>query len=494
MTLDDLVKSLELVGATGSLDRPIERVTHDSRDAGPDDVFVAIRGQKLDGRSFVPGLRVAAVIADAPVEADPGVAILRVPDARKAMARTAAFLAGFPSRDLPVIGITGTNGKTTVTWMLESIARAADRTAGVIGTTGHRIAGQSLPATHTTPEAPVLQDLLARMRDAGCALAAVEISSIGLDQHRVDDIELATGVFTSFSQDHLDFHLTMEAYLAAKLRMFSDLLRPDGTAVVAGADPVAQDIVDAAGRRQVWRYGRKEHFDIAALDVKTDDQGSHCRVITPAGAGRLHLPMPGLYNLDNALGALGAALSVGIPFDAALDGLQTLPAVPGRMERVPDPTGDRVVVVDYAHTPDALARALSAARKLAPGRLHVVFGCGGDRDQAKRPAMGHVASMGADRIWLTSDNPRQEDPDRILAEIQAGTAAAAPGSVDVEVDRRTAITRALQDAEPGDVVLIAGKGHETTQTIGDTVRAFDDRVVAAELLAQAAGGDGGPPT
>lgn len=492
MTLDQLVKSLDLVGATGKLDRPIERVVHDSRDAGPDDVFVAIRGHRVDGRSFVPGLRVAAVIADAPVEAEPGVSVLRVPDARKAMARAAAFLAGYPSRTLPVVGVTGTNGKTTVTFMLEAIARAAGKPAGVIGTTGHRVAGKPVPATHTTPEAPVLQGLLARMRDEGCALAAMEISSIGLAEHRVDDIDLAVGVFTSFSQDHLDFHHTMEAYLAAKLRMFTDLLKPDGTAVICGTDPVAFDVADAVGSRRTWRYGRDESLsrasmegvllDIVAMDIRYDADGSVSRLLTPMGDGQLRLPMGGAHNIENAMAAIGAALALDIPLDVILGGLAALPPVPGRLERVPDPAGNRIVIVDYAHTPDALAQALTAVRRMGNGALHVVFGCGGDRDQNKRPTMGHVASVGADGIWITSDNPRHEDPASIIAAIRSGIRMQPSGTVVDVVDRKEAIYAAITAAHDGDIVLIAGKGHETTQTIGDQVRAFDDRQVAREAL------------
>jgi len=499
MHLADLVAALQPAAVTGALEGEVTRVVHDSRqagpDAGPDVVFVAIRGAHSDGRRFVPGLRVAAVIADAPVQAEPGVPVIQVTNARRALAQAAALLAGQPSTRLPVIGITGTNGKTTVSFMLEAIAVAAGGTAGVIGTTGHRVAGVGVPTQHTTPEAPTIQALLARMADAGCALAAVEVSSIGLSMHRVDGTRFAAAVFTSFSQDHLDFHGSMEAYLQAKLRLFSELLAPEGTAVIWGPDPVADRVAAAAGARRVWRYGRAETaeeargLDLVATDVRLGLDGAEAQVRTPMGEGELHLKLAGAHNVDNALGALGAALAVGIPLDRALAGLAGLRAVPGRLEPVPDPAGVRTVLVDYAHTPDALARTLATLRSLGPRRLLLVMGCGGDRDRGKRPAMGQVAVEGADHTWVTSDNPRSEDPAAIIAEILAGVPAAlrtrleGQAQLEVQLDRARAITAAVAAAGPGDTLLIAGKGHETTQTIGDQVLPFDDREVAAAALA-----------
>ncbi|MCB9779994.1 MAG: UDP-N-acetylmuramoyl-L-alanyl-D-glutamate--2,6-diaminopimelate ligase [Alphaproteobacteria bacterium] len=488
MLLSQLVRHLDAVTVDGDLDREIGRVVHDSRQAAPGDLFVAIRGGAVDGRDFVPGLDVAAVLADGDVDADEGVTVLTVKDARLGLAQAAAAVAGWPSRRLPVVGITGTNGKTTTSLMIEAIATAAGWPAGVIGTTGHRIGGQPVPATHTTPEAPVLQGLLARMVDEGCKLAAMEVSSIGLAQRRVDAIRFQVAAFTSFSQDHLDFHGTMEAYLAAKLRLFSDLLARDGVAVVAAGDPMAPRFIDAAGPRRVWRYGRvgdgnPDGIEVSATDVVLGAEGASAHVTTPEGEGDLVLPMVGAHNLDNALAAIACAVAVGIPLGRCLDALAALPPVRGRLERVPDPHEARSVLVDYAHSPDALAHAIAAARTLRPKQLLVVFGCGGDRDRGKRPGMGQVAAVGATRAWITSDNPRSEDPQQIADEVLMGVPEFARDDVVVELDRAMAIREAIAAATWGDVVLIAGKGHETEQVAGGRSVPFDDRAVAAEALA-----------
>lgn len=484
MLLATLVDALHPTAVHGDVQREVARVIHDSRQASPDAVYVAVRGGRVDGRSFVPGLQVAAVIADGPVQAAPGVTVIRVDDARLALARAAAALAGHPSARLPVVGITGTNGKTTVSWMVEAIATAAGMPVGVIGTTGNRVAGQPLSTAFTTPEAPALQALLATMLEAGCSLCAMEVSSIGLSQRRVDATTFAVAIFTSFSQDHLDFHGTMRAYLDAKLRLFSELLAPDGTAVVHGLDPVADQVRAAAGARRTWRYGQGEGLDLSASEVRLTLDGATARVRTPAGEGTLRLPLPGAHNVDNALAALGAALALGIPLHTALQGLAALPAVPGRLERVADPHGARTVLVDYAHSPDAIERALATLRALHPRRLSIVFGCGGDRDAAKRPLMGRAAAEGADAVWITSDNPRSEDPAAIAAAVLDGVASGDLPRVQVELDRARAIAAAIAAAGPGDAVLVAGKGHETTQTIGDRVLPFDDRDVAADALIQ----------
>lgn len=482
MRLSDLVSQLgpHDVASTGgrALEaRAVVAVHHDSRRVGGDDVFVAIPGATVDGRRFVPGLRCAAVLAEAPVDAEPDVAVIQVPDTRLALARAAAALAGHPGRDVPVIGLTGTNGKTTTAFMLEAIARAAGGTAAVIGTTGHRVAGRPVPATHTTPEAPVLQDLLVQARDAGCRLVAMEVSSIGLDLRRVDAIPFAVAGFTSFSQDHLDYHGTMEAYLAAKLRLVEELVVEDGVVVLHDGLPEAALTADLGGRRRVL-VGASESADLRLLEAVHDLSGAFARFTWRGAEHRLRTPLVGAHNLDNALVALGCALGVGIPMDAALAGLYRLPPIPGRLEPVPNNAGLHVFV-DYAHTPDALSSVLDTLRPLGPGRILTVFGCGGDRDRAKRPLMGAAAEAGSDRVYLTSDNPRTEDPQAILDAIVRGMR----GPSVVEPDRRAAIARALRDAAPGDVVLIAGKGHEATQTIGDRVLPFHDPTVAAELLA-----------
>ncbi len=485
MTLAELVADLHPLQVEGSLDRPVGRVSQDSREVDEATVFVAIRGARTDGRLLAASLHAAAVVADGPVQTLPGVAFVLVPDAREALAVLAARLAGDPSRQLPIVGVTGTNGKTTVSWMIEAIARAAGRKAGLIGTTGARIDGRDLPNDYTTPPPPALQGLLQQMVQAGCELAAMEVSSIGLSQRRVHAMRFAVAVFTSFSQDHLDVHGSMEAYLAAKLRLFEELLDPAGRALVHGADPVAPAVIAACGGRAVWTYGRGEGFDLCAVEVELKLEGSAARLITPAGEARLSLAIPGAHNIDNALAAVGAALALGIGLDTAVQGLAALSGVPGRMQRVVDPRGERTVIVDYAHSPDALERALATLRALGPRALRVVFGCGGDRDAGKRPLMGEVAARGADLVLLTNDNPRGEDPLAILAAIRAGVPAELADRVQSEPDRAAAIARAVALTGPGEALLIAGKGHERTQTIGANVLPFDDREVAAAALAGA---------
>lgn len=474
MRLTELLEALDPLQVHGPVNRPIRRVTHDSRQAGVGDVFVAIVGARSDGRAYARELDVAAVIADGPVEARPGVTVVTVRDARLALALASAALAGFPGRALPVIGITGTNGKTTTSWMVEAIAEAAGWRAGVIGTTGFKVAGVAEKASFTTPEAPVLQDLLARMRDAGCGLVAMEVSSIGLSLRRVDGIPFRVAVFTSFSQDHLDFHGTMDAYAEAKARLFHELLATSGTAVLNADDPAWTRMRPA--RARTWTYGLGD-ADIRAEITSADLGGTRARVRTPAGEGELFVRLPGGHNVSNALAALGAGLALEVPLQVCLDGLAALARVPGRLEAVPNEGGARVFV-DYAHTPDALARVLGVLRPLTPGRLITVFGCGGDRDRLKRPLMGAAASAGSDLVVLTSDNPRSEDPVAILADIVPGVR----GPHLVEVDREAAIGFALSRAREGDCVLIAGKGHETTQTIGGSVLPFDDRAVASAWL------------
>jgi UDP-N-acetylmuramoyl-L-alanyl-D-glutamate--2,6-diaminopimelate ligase len=481
MRLSDLVRHIQVTRVEGPLDAEVARVTHDSRSAGRGDVFVAIRGAKVDGRSFVPGLDVAAVIADAPVSSRSTVIV--VPDARRALAEAAAALAGHPSQRVPVIGVTGTNGKTTVTWMLEAIAHAHGWKAGVIGTTGHRTSGPgggsvNKKAEHTTPEAPVIQGLLREMVHAGAGLVAMEVSSIGLTLRRVDGIAFRAAVFTNLSRDHLDFHPTMDDYQAAKARLFQELLADGGTAIVHGGDRAHEAMRPPSGRA-FWRYGLDATFELSAREVHTALDGTTAMVATPAGAGELRLQLVGAHNVLNALAAIGAAIAIGIPLEPCMAGLAALANVPGRLERVPNGKGIHLFV-DYAHTPDALVHVLEALKALDGGRVITVFGCGGDRDGGKRPLMGAAASASSDFVVVTSDNPRSEDADAIIRQIVPGMT----GAYAIEPDRRRAIGRAIGEARPGDVVLIAGKGHETTQTVGSAVLPFDDRLVAREWFAR----------
>jgi len=384
------------------------------------------------------------------------------------------------------LAVTGTNGKTTTTWMLESIFRAAGRSTGVIGTTGTRFAGETRAAAFTTPGAIELQRLLREMKDRGVDALAMEISSHALVQRRAWGLHSDVAIFTNLSHDHLDYHGTLEAYLDAKLMLFDgrngDHDRKPWTAVVNLDDEAAPWVLAAAERGGGARrtFGAAPEADVRIESVEPRARGIAVRLLERGGAPvALDLPLLGRYNGWNAAGAYAAARALKLEPRTIARGLAATTGVPGRLERV-DRGQPFEVVVDYAHTPDALGKALAAAREHATGRLLLVFGCGGDRDRAKRPAMGRVAAEGADEVWVTSDNPRSEDPAAIAREIVTGME---PHAGRVVLDRRAAIAEAIAQASAGDLVLIAGKGHEVTQTIGDRVLPFDDRQVAGELLA-----------
>jgi len=475
MLLSALTAHLAASSIEGPTDRPIERIVFDSREARSADLFVAIRGERLDARRFVPDLDVAAVIADAPVRAQPGVTVILVKDARKAMAEVAARLHEDPAKQMPVVGITGTNGKTTVTWMLESILSHANQRCGVIGTTGHRVAGRPVHARHTTPESPVIQALLAEMRDAGCASGLMEVSSIGIAMDRVEALPFRVAVFTSFSRDHLDFHGDMDRYFKAKADLFERLMDQEGVAILNADEPRCAQIHPRADT--TWRYGFGSDADFQADDLDASVHGTRFTVRTSSGTSDIDLPMVGMHNVANALAAFAAASALGINQRDIQGGLNNLPTIPGRLEPIANEQG-LTVLVDYAHTPDALQQVLSALRPLSGGQIVTVFGCGGDRDPGKRPEMGRAASEGSDHVYVTSDNPRSEHPSKIIDDIVPGIS----GPYTVEADREIAIKLAVQHAQPGDIVLIAGKGHETTQTRqGETIE-FDDRKVATAAL------------
>ncbi len=476
MTLADLVSAVPgAVLVRGVPGRHVGRVSDRDDEVGTDDVFVALRGARVDGHDRAGAIEVAAVVAEHDLALRPGVALVRVPDTRRALAPACAAALGFPGRSVPTVAVTGTNGKTSTTFLLASIARAAGRVPGIVGTTGNFVGELELAASHTSPTAPALQGLLARMRDAGVGLCALEASSIGLAAWRCDAVPFRAAVFTNLTRDHLDWHGTMEAYAAAKARLFHELL--DGTAVLNADDPAHAQMRPA--HHPVWTYSTSGPADLRAFDVRLSWAGIDAKVHTPRGGGVLHLPLVGQHNLQNALGALGAALALGIDLDVALRGLASAVGAPGRLEAVPNARGFGVYV-DYAHTDDALSRVLAELRRLGPRRLLCVFGCGGDRDRGKRPLMGAAVAAGADFALVTSDNPRTEDPAGIVADILPGLGTA---PYEVILDRAAAIRRALTLAVPGDVVLIAGKGHETYQEVAGARLPFDDRAVARQELA-----------
>jgi UDP-N-acetylmuramoyl-L-alanyl-D-glutamate--2,6-diaminopimelate ligase len=503
--LRELLEEVDTLAVRGAIDREITGLALDSRRVKPGDAFFALPGVRADGTRFAAdavAAGAAAVFAGPGLEAAPAT-LVEVAEPRLALAQAAGRFHAHPSRDVKLVAVTGTNGKTTTTYLVEAIALAAGLSAGVIGTTGVRLGGVTRPSAFTTPESPELQGLLADMRAAKVACVALEASSHALVQRRTWGLACDACVFTNLTQDHLDYHGTMTAYLDAKLMLFDGRnggrATPGATAgaapkacvaVVNADDPHADDVAAAArrGGMRVRRYGSPaavgERDGVALTDIAARPTGLTLTLTDQDEAGaRVHtfeLPMLGRYNAWNAAAAFTAARALGLDGGTAARGLEQSHGVPGRLERV-DAGQPFVLVVDYAHTPDALERALAACREHARGRVLLVFGCGGDRDRGKRPLMGAAAARGADRAWVTNDNPRSEDPADIAAAIVAGAPAA--GLV-VELDRRAAIAAALAAAGSGDVVLVAGKGHETTQTVGSTVLPFDDREVARELLGE----------
>lgn len=481
-TLRELTGALPEAAQQG--DAVLVDATHDSRQVTAGMLFCAIPGAVTDGHDHAPAAveaGAAALLVERWLPVDcPQV---RVPDVRAVTGVAASVVHEHPTRDLAVVGVTGTNGKTTTAYLVESAVAAGARPTGLIGTVETRIDGQPLAGVRTTPEGTDLQRLFARMRDRDVAVVAAEISSHGLALHRIDGARIAVALFTNLSQDHLDFHDDMTDYAEAKARLFTPAL--SDRAIVDVEDEWGRWMADRA-RVPVTTVGSRD-TDVHRRLVRADLQGTTVVLDGPAdalggpGPVEVHTPLVGAFNGRNAADAFLAAVAVGTPARDALQGLAACRGAPGRLERV-DAGQDVTVLVDYAHTPDALRNVVDTLRALVPpdGRVLVVVGAGGDRDRGKRPLMGAVAAT-ADVAVLTSDNPRSEDPEAILADVVEGTRGSR-AEVVVEVDRRAAISTALDRARPGDVVVIAGKGHETTQEFADRVESFDDRLVAADAL------------
>jgi len=474
---DALGRAGLLVEVRGSLPENLTGITDDSRQVSAGSLFVAVRGTARDGHDFLPALADragAAIVEDASRTTLPAFV---VSDARRAAPIAAAIAYGMPASRLRLVGVTGTNGKTTTVGMLRHLLDdgGAGRSAS-IGTLGVLIGSEGIAqpggAGLTTPGPIELQRVLRSLVDAGVTIVAMEVSSHSLDQRRVDGLTFAVAAFTNLTRDHLDYHGTMEAYVAAKARL-TEYLAPGGT-VVLNADDDAWDRLASLPRRVRFSLAGKE-ADVRAAGVRYTPRGSEWTLEAADTAARVTLPLVGDFNVANALGAAASAWALGMPAEVIARRLSSLPQVPGRLERIHErPT----VLRDYAHTPDALERALTAVRPFAEKRLLVVFGCGGDRDRGKRPQMGAIAERLADHVIVTSDNPRTEDPDRIIDDIEAGMRARNHERI---TDRHDAIARALTIASPGDVVVLAGKGHETYQIRGTIAYPFDEREIVREL-------------
>jgi len=513
MRLSDLLEALppwlaplEILRADRSLDPPIRGIQIDSRAVAPGELFVALRGSQADGHHFLGAaarLGAAAFLVEAlPEGVDlPGRPVVVVRDTRRALAPLATKFYGDPSAELTLVGVTGTNGKTSTTYLVESILRKAGREVGVIGTVEVRFAREHHRAINTTPESLELQRLLRAMRTRGVDAVTMEVSSHGLALGRVDGCRFAVGAITNLTQDHLDFHGTMEAYRDAKALLFVRHIAPSGAAVVHLDDSFAQAFVEAARAARVRLVTTSRNpasgADVCLLSSEVRLSGSRALVRLPGVATPLAvtLPLVGDFNLENMLVAIGVCSALGVAPAHIAAGLDAVPQVPGRVERVDTGiSGMPTVLVDYAHTPDAVEKLLRTVRPLAQGRLITVFGCGGDRDRAKRPLMAQAVARWSDRVVATSDNPRTEDPLSILADVERGLsglcrvgAVALDGTASsyaVLPDRRAAIELALAIAQPDDTVVIAGKGHEDYQIVGRERLPFDDRAEARRALAR----------
>jgi UDP-N-acetylmuramoyl-L-alanyl-D-glutamate--2,6-diaminopimelate ligase len=482
MKLADLLRDVAVESSSGDMSREISAVTADSRLVRRGSLFVAIAGLQKDGAEFIPQAvekGAAAIVAgagEAPTSA--ALPFVRVSDARAALARIAANFHGRPADKLTLVGVTGTSGKTTTTKMIESIFDATGDPVGLIGTIEYRAGDERLVADRTTPDAALLQEWLAKMVAARVRRAVMEVSSHALVLKRTHGIRFAAAVFTNLSRDHFDFHNDFEDYFAAKKLLFDQIDRSRRTAVVNADDEFGRRLARELGAAALT-FGRTKEADIRpADDFAIDVRGLRGRVITPSGAVQVDSSLLGFPNLSNWLAAIGAALVVGVPIRNIEEGIRNLQSVRGRFERVPLP--GPTVIVDYAHKPDALEKLLKAVRELAgPKRVVVLFGCGGDRDKGKRPQMGEIAARLSDLAVITSDNPRGENPETILDEIERGMGGKKHERI---ADRRAAIARAIETASEEDVIVLAGKGHESYQVIGDQVVHFDDREEAELAL------------
>lgn len=468
----------------------IKQVAYDSRAVKPGGLFVAIPGFRYDGHEFIPDAianGAAAVVLEQPTTRLPaGVAKVIVPDSREALPDIAANFYDYPSRKQKVVGVTGTNGKTSTTFLCEAMFQQAGYKTGLIGTIENHIGDRILPVERTTPESVDIEYLLGEMVKDGATHVVLEVSSHALDLKRVKNIDFDVAVFTNLSQDHLDYHKTLADYRLAKAQLFAQLSskgRGKGvkTAVLNADDPNSA-VMEKATAAAVLTYGIENKADITASQIKIEAQTASFRLTTPAGISQIRLNTTGLFSVYNALAACSVGISQGIGQDIISAALENMSGVPGRFEQVKCGQ-DFSVIVDYAHTPDGLENILKTAREFAAGRVILVFGCGGDRDRTKRPLMGRLGAKYADLVYITSDNPRSEDPEEIINHIEAGVKEVADkGSYNRIIDRRQAIYAALAAARPQDVVLIAGKGHETDQILNERTIHFDDREVVRDYF------------
>ena len=484
MQLADLIQGLRAISIHGPVDREITGVRYDSRRVGSGNLFIAVRGACFDGHSFIEQAvdRGAVAIIGEEAGLSKRATTIVVPNSREALARLAATYYGDPSRKLKVIGVTGTNGKSTTSFLVKHLLERANQSTGLIGTVQYEIGERVLPAQRTTPESLDLQELLSQCVEAGCRNVVLEVSSHALCQGRASEIAFDVGAFTNLTQDHLDFHHGMKEYFEAKARLFDsvrDNQKKERSAVINIDDPYGQQLVARFGRDlPIFTYGMGARAEFRASNFKVEMNGTSYQLNAKEKSYLVRLPLIGRFNIYNSLAALAVAHAVGADLRTSVLALASAPQIPGRLEAVPAKRQFQVFV-DYAHTDDALMNVVRTCRELHPNRLILVFGCGGNRDRTKRSLMGTVADQYADYAILTSDNPRKEDPEAIVRDIEAGFKRK---NYEKIVDRKEAISRAIALAQPKDIVLIAGKGHEKYQEFSDYTIPFDDVEVAARAL------------
>jgi len=482
MLLKDLISDIEKHKIIGSNNEEVTGLAYDSRKVKSGDLFFCVKGFKVDGHDFAKKAEdkgaVAVVVED--IQDNIKIAQVVVDDVRKTMAQISSAYYGSPTKKLKLIGVTGTNGKTTTSFMIESILKAAGLKTGLLGTVEYRIGERRVQVNRTTPESLDLQSLFADMVDGGVEAAVIEVSSHAIDLLRVEACDFDVVVFTNLSQDHLDYHGTIDEYFGVKKRIFESTINC-ATAQIINIDDEYGRLLIREGISRQYRYSTKDRVEVYADNIELRPNSTDVQVSYPGGKIDVKLALPGMYNVSNALAAAGVAAALDINGEKIKEGLEALGSVPGRFERV-DKGQEYTVVVDYAHTPDSLEKVLSAARQITEGRLITVFGCGGDRDKGKRPLMGRIAAKISDYTIVTSDNPRSEEPKSIIMEIIDGIREIENPQFEVEEDRELAIKKALERAKPGDFVVIAGKGHEAGQEIAGKKLPFDDVQVASKLI------------
>lgn len=477
MKLKELIRDIPVTAMTADPETEIQNICYDSRTVKPGDLFVAVEGFKSDGNRFIPmAMEKGAAAVLCSRQPEEGVPCVLTPDTRKGLALVSAAYFGYPARKLKMIGVTGTDGKTTSTMLLKhTLETCLKEKIGLIGTISNWIGDREICTERTTPESYELQKLLSEMVEAGCRICVMEVSSHALALHRVTGIEFEAALFTNLTQDHLDFHKTMENYARAKADIFSMSRR----GAVNLDDPWSAFMAERAACPLMGYSEKGKPGDLTAKDVVLAADGVSFQAFYGEESAAVHLAIPGEFSVENALTVLAACVMLGIPLEKAAAALGQCGGVKGRLEVVPTPA-DYTVVIDFAHTPDALEKVLKTMKNVSDGRLIVVFGCGGDRDESKRPIMGRIAAENADLAVVTSDNPRSEEPEAIIADILKGIPAGA--AVEVVPDRRKAIAWALENHVPGDVILLAGKGHETSQEIQGVKYPMDEREIVAEYI------------